>query len=335
MQVQENIPLKDHTTFRLGGTGDFFTEVTSKEELLSAIAFSQEKSIPLFILGEGSNTIFSDGGFHGLVVRIKIMGSAVEKEEGDYAFVRVCAGENFDDFVMYTLTHRLYGLENLSHIPGTVGAAPVQNIGAYGVEVEKAIQEVECYDSVTGEFVTLSHDDCHFSYRNSVFKQDPRYIIISVLFKLSKTFSPVIVYKDLQQKLEGQTVTPEHIREIIIATRNEKLPNWKILPTAGSFFKNPQVTQEKADELCKTYPELPVFKSDGGVKVSAGYLIDHVANMKGANRGDVGVYQKHALVLVNYGKGTFVDLQLLVKEIQEKVKEKTGLTLEPEVNVVM
>ncbi len=336
MQVQEHVPLKDHTTFRLGGEARYFIDCVDEQEVREAVLFAQEKELPLFVLGGGSNTVFTDKGFPGVVLRISIRGVQVIQGIGDEAIVLVCAGENWDEFVSQATEEGWYGLENLSLIPGTVGGAPVQNIGAYGTEVSTYIESVSVFDTKENKKKNFSNNDCHFAYRTSVFKEEQgRYIILSVIFRLKKIFTPNLSYKDVAQILEGKEVTPEIVRETIIAIRTRKLPDWKALGTAGSFFKNPEVTKEEVDTLLAKYPEVPVYPYGDRFKISAGYLIEHVAHMKGEKRGGVGVYDKHALVLVNYGEGTYEELQALVEGIQEKVKEKTGITLTPEVNVVI
>ena len=335
MNVKEDVSLRDYTTFRLGGNALYFSEIEKKEDIEQAVSFVQKKALPLYVLGSGSNTIFSDIEYQGLVVHMNTKGIVLEKEDDRYVYVQVAGGEDWDAFVVYTLNKGWYGLENLSYIPGTVGAAPVQNIGAYGVEVKNYIIEVEVYDTAQNTFRMLSHEECQFAYRSSLFKTySQKYIISSVTFRLEKVFRPILSYKDVEEALSEKQVTPEFMRETIIAIRSRKLPNWKETGTAGSFFKNPEVSKEVGDRLHVQYPNAPLYPQENGYKISAGYLIEYIAHMKGIRYKGVGVYDKHALVLVNYGDGTYGDLIELVSEIQEKVKSKTGIELVPEVNII-
>ncbi|MDQ5962912.1 MAG: UDP-N-acetylmuramate dehydrogenase [Patescibacteria group bacterium] len=335
MKVQEHTSLKDHTTFRLGGEARYFIECIDEQEVKEAIMFAKEKDLPLFVLGGGSNTIFTDDGFPGVVLHIAICGVQVIQGIHDEAIVLVQAGEEWDGFIEQAMEEGFYGLENLSLIPGTVGGAPVQNIGAYGVEVSQFIEQVTVFDTKENSKKVFSNADCRFGYRTSVFKEEKeRYIILSVMFRLQKVFSPNLSYKDIAKELDGKDVTPELLRETIIAIRTRKLPDWRKLGTAGSFFKNPELTKEEVGVLLAKYPEVPMYPHEDRFKVSAGYLIEHIAHMKGEKRGGVGVYDKHALVLVNYGEGTYDELEVLIKEIWYKVKKETGISLEPEVNIV-
>lgn len=335
MQIQEHVLLKNYTTFRIGGVARYFIECVDEQEVREAILFAKEKNLPVCVLGGGSNTVFSDDGFPGVVIRIAIRGFQILQGIHDEAIVLVQAGEDWDECISEAMNEGLHGLENLSLIPGTVGAAPVQNIGAYGVEVADFIEQVVAIDTKDGSKKTFNRDECRFGYRTSIFKEAKgRYIIVSVVLRLKKIFSPVLEYADIKKELDGKDITSEALRETIIATRTRKLPDWHSLPTAGSFFKNPELSKEEADVLTATFPDVPVYPYGEKFKASAGYLIEHVANMKGEKRGGVGVYDKHALVLVNYGNGTYDELITLVKEIQEKVKAGCGINLEPEVNVV-
>lgn len=335
MNIQENVPLKDHTTFRLGGPAQYFIQCVDEREVEEAVKFAKEKNLPIFILGGGSNTVFTDSGFKGVVIHISIRGMQIIQGIDDEAIVLVQAGEDWDEFVQFTLKENLHGLENLSYIPGTVGGAPVQNIGAYGVEVGTYVEEVKVFDVKEGKKKILKNSDCEFAYRTSVFKKEKdRYIILSVTFRLKKIFDPMLTYKDVVKELDGKEVTPEFLRNTIIAIRQRKLPDPKVLPTAGSFFKNPEVSKEKGNELREKFPEIVLYPYGEGYKVSAGYLIDKVAGMKGKKIGGIAVYEKHALVLVNGGNGTYEELEQMVSEIQGSVKEKAGIELEPEVNIV-
>lgn len=336
MQIQENIQLKEHTTFRLGGPARYFIDCVDERDVTDAVLFAKENKLPIFILGGGSNTIFSEKGFPGAVLHIAIKGTQVLQGIHDEAIVVAGAGEDWDEFVEFALSEGLSGIENLSYIPGTVGAAPVQNIGAYGAEIGDFVEEITVFDIKEEVKKVFSNKECRFRYRTSIFKEEKeRYIILSVTFRLKKVFEPNLSYKEVMQLLVDKDVTPELMRETIIAIRTRKLPDWKELPTAGSFFKNPEVTEKEKDVLVKKFPNIPAYPYGDYFKISAGYLIEHAANMKGKRMGGVGVYDKHALVLVNYGNGTYEELEELIKEIWQKVKKETGVSLEPEVNIVL
>ena len=339
MTIQEHIPLAQYTTFKIGGPARFFCAVTDEAMLVEAVTFAQSKHIPLFILGGGSNVLISDKGFPGLVIKIDIAGfDYLESPQGEVT-VPAGAGEQWDTLVDHSVERGLFGLENLSAIPGTVGASPVQNIGAYGAEVAHTVFTVRALDTKTMNFVELSNTECHFSYRDSVFKKEKgRYIITRVTFVLKKNGSVDISYKDLAIYFEKKGTTQPslaQVRKAVIDIRWNKLPDWKLWGTAGSFFKNPIIPAEKFAELKKTYPELPGFpESDGRVKVSLGWILDKVCHVKGMVKGHVQVYEKQALVLVATPGATSEEVVTLAHELIDLVKEKTGLTVEGEVEWV-
>jgi len=337
MEIIKGKPLADFTTFRIGGNARFFCTIEKKEDLPEAVVFAREKSLPIFILGGGSNILISDKGFDGLVVKMGI----VEVEEIKAGLVRAGAGENWDDFVAWTVDKGYGGLENLSLIPGTVGAAPVQNIGAYGVEVGDLIDSVEVFDAKENTFKSLSHKECDFSYRDSAFKKEKgRYVIASVLFKLKKNTTPDISYKDLVELFKNkQKPSIAEVRAAVIAIRTAKLPDLSKVGTAGSFFKNPVISKEKYAELKERYPELPSFAEsakggDGRVKVPLAWIIDKVCGLKGNKYGKAGIHETQALVIVNYSNASFEDVEKAAKEVEKSVKEKTGIDIEREVIMV-
>jgi UDP-N-acetylmuramate dehydrogenase len=378
MNILEGKPLADFTTFRIGGDARFFCSIENREDLPVAVDFAREKSLPIFILGGGSNILVSDKGFDGLVVKIDIKGikvespeSKVESQEGEASdtsfgelldepsgrvlgmgnrgivrrmnvsdaetYLRASAGENWDDFVAWIVGKGYGGLENLSLIPGTVGAAPVQNIGAYGVEVGNLIESVEVFDVKEGVFKTFSKEECGFSYRDSMFKHEKgRYVIISVLFKLKKDAEPDISYKDLVELFKNKhNPSIYEVREAVIAIRTAKLPDLKKVGTAGSFFKNPIISKEKYSELKEKYPELPNFsEADSRVKVPLAWIIDKVCGLKGKRWGKAGIHETQALVIVNHGGATCEEVEKVAREVEKMVKEKTGIDIEREVIMV-
>jgi UDP-N-acetylmuramate dehydrogenase len=362
ISIQEYVPLHTFTTFKLGGPARFFVIVKSVEELREAVNWAKAQVAPIFILGGGSNILVSDAGFNGLVIKNEIMGIEVEKKDGDMVAVTAGAGENWDAFVASMTERGFFGLENLSYIPGTVGAAPVQNIGAYGVEVAQYIHSVDALDVSTGKYMTFSGAECLFEYRDSFFKKNPgKYAISRVTFSLSTT--PVVnsSYKDIaaffakknEIGVAGVNITPADIRAAVIEIRKKKLPDWHVMGTAGSFFKNPVISKEKYAELVATYPELPNYpvaqsnhaNQASHVKIPLAWVLDNVcgyrAKIRTTESGEpsaIGTYQNQALVIVNdYMKipgATTADVAAFIQEITEVVKTKTGIAIEPEVQYV-
>jgi UDP-N-acetylmuramate dehydrogenase len=326
--IEKNKNLKEFTTFRIGGPAQFFCSVTNESELVEAVQFAKTAGVDIFILGGGSNILVSDEGFKGLVIRMNIKGMEFSGER-----VEVKAGENWDEFVAECVKRELYGVENLSFIPGTVGAAPVQNIGAYGSEAKDTIDTVRVYDREKGEFIVFSNFDCKFEYRDSLFKKsNGRYIIVSVTFLLKKDGKINIEYRDLKDYFGDKNPTLSEVRNAVIEIRKRKLPDVKEYGTAGSFFKNPIIKRGVADDLKAKYPELPIYPvNEEFVKVSLGWIIDKICNFKGVAKGDVGTYKNQALVLVNNGNASAQDIKNFAKEIEEIVFEKTKIKIEPEV----
>lgn len=350
--ITEHIPLSAHTTFKTGGPARFFCVARSTSDVLEAIAFARGKSAPFFILGGGSNMLVSDEGFAGLVIKMEIGGIEFTNTDGEGGVVRasVGAGENWDLFVQNCVERGLYGAENLSFIPGTVGAAPVQNIGAYGAEVKDIIESVEAIDVLSGEVKTFSNADCEFAYRDSIFKKKEnagRYIITRVIFVFKKEGRVNTEYKDIQEyfstlssnEQKPPTFTPSlaEVRAAVIAIRKKKLPDWHSVGTAGSFFKNPVICLEHYEGLKKNYPDLPSYPVPGNpevVKVPLAWILDRICGYRGVTRGAIGVYQNQALVIVNNGGGTTAGVKSLAAEMIATVKEKTGIDIEPEVQYV-
>jgi UDP-N-acetylmuramate dehydrogenase len=336
LEIKEYVDISEHSTLKIGGQFRYFTEVHDISELTSIYLFAKEKNVPIFILGGGSNIVFSDGVINVLAVKMKILGfsaqggSASGGENHEYVDIKAGAGENWDKFVEKTVEMNLAGLESLSAIPGTVGATPVQNVGAYGAEVKDTIVSVEVFDTRDNTIKNLSNADCKFSYRDSIFKNEAkgRYVILSVTYRL-KNFAPVLFKEggkgggNLKQR-----------RQEIIETRWKKLPHPEETPNVGSFFKNPFVKKEIAEKILKDYPDAKFFPVDENTtKVPAGWLIEN-AGLKGKSFGNVSVYEKNALVLVNNGEATKEDLMIAKNEIVKIVFEKFGITLEQEPEIV-
>ena len=342
MIIVENISLAQYTTFKIGGKARFFCIVSNIEELKEAVIFTKDKNIPLFILGGGSNILISDEGFKGLVIKMELRGIEIIEDIHDVnkKSVLTAAGEIWDDFVKYTVDNGLYGLENLSLIPGTVGASPIQNIGAYGAEVKDVIQWVEVLEIATGNISKLSNAECRFSYRNSVFKElSNKFVVTRVAFRLNKDGEVDTDYKDVREYFEKKGITSkptiDQVRQAIVDIRTAKLPDLEKWGTAGSFFKNPVITVEHFNELKIKYPELPSFpEPDGKVKVPLGYIIDKICGMRGYVNGKVASYDKQALVIVAGWGASAKEVKDLAMELTAKIKEKTGIEVNNEVEFI-
>lgn len=329
----KSVNLKDYSSLRIGGEAKL-VYITSLSMLTEALMYAREKKVRIHVLGEGTNTFFGSSLDEVLMIKIAIKGISFEEQEGSVV-VTAQAGEIWDDLVRFAVDKNLWGLENLSYIPGTVGAAPVQNIGAYGSSLSDVFVSLSAIDLVTLNLVEISKEACCFGYRDSLFKQEPgRYAIISVSVKLSKHSMPVLSYKPLDTLQSKESVTLQEIRDLVIATRKAKLPNYHEYPNAGSFFKNPVINSSQAESLIKIYPDIKLIEQDGDYKIPAAWLIEHVAEMKGVRHDSVGTYQNQPLVIVNYDNATGEELISFSEQIIQKVKDKTGITLEREVNFV-
>lgn len=338
----QQVSLKDYSSMRIGGTGRL-VEISTVEELKEAIRHAKETGFRVHVLGGGTNTYFGEDLSSFLFVR-PALEEIMWKEEGEDVYVTAHANVVWDDLVQECVEKGLWGIENLSYIPGTVGGAPVQNIGAYGMELTEVFVSLQALNSETLEVETFDREACHFGYRDSVFKYDHtspegsarhgkgKYVILSVTLKLSRTPIPVLHYKPLDSLKEKKDLQPLDVRACVIATRNAKLPNYHEHPNCGSFFKNPIVDQEAVEFLKGLYPDVPAIQMPEGYKIPAGWLIEHVAGMKGVRRGDLGTWPAQALVIVNYGEATADDVDALADEIRRKINEKTGIVLEQEVN---
>ncbi len=336
MEITHNACLKAYNTFGIDVLCNCLILVKDDsdiQELFENKVFDSE----YMVIGDGSNVLFTRS-FHGTVIKMMTKGIDKVYEDGDCVRLKASAGEKWEDFVRYCIRNQYYGVENLIGIPGLVGSSPVQNIGAYGVEVKDVIEEVRGWRISTREPFVLSNEDCHFGYRSSTFKTDLRgdCLITDVVFKLSKRESYNISYKGLADELQQENVplSLQRVADAVVAVRNSKLPDIRHYGCAGSFFKNPIVEKDVFDSLSRKYPSLISYPAgDGKVKMAAGQLID-LSGMKGVRDGDVGVWPNQALVIVNYGSATGQEVVAFYKKIQEKVMELFGIQIEPEVNII-
>lgn len=338
MKILTNVPLKDYSTMRLGGIAEALTTVTTKEDLAEAIAWAEDHHKQHLMLGGGSNVIFSDG-YQGLVIVNALHGFEVLNEDATSAIIRVGAGENWDEVVGRSVDMNLSGIERLSAIPGTAGATPVQNVGAYGAEIKDTLVELEAYDTNTKQFVTLKNADCKFSYRTSIFKSpyNRHYVITSITLKLLKANPEPPFYESLQKYLEKHditTYTPQTIRQAVIDIRAQKLPDPEVIANTGSFFKNPIVDKQMLGHIQQSYTDVPYYDMPGGkVKLLAGWLIDK-AGLKGYRAHGMKVYEQNALVFVNESAQTYADLAAFQQEIIKKVEQAFCVTLEQEPELI-
>ncbi|MDR1405672.1 MAG: UDP-N-acetylmuramate dehydrogenase [Prevotellaceae bacterium] len=334
--VHTDYSLRQLNTFGFDVRARFFAAPETVGELGELLAGKRYAGLPQLILGGGSNTLFCDD-FDGLVIHPQIAGIEKTAETGDAVYLRVGAGVVWDDFVAYAVQHHWGGVENLSFIPGHVGASPVQNIGAYGAEAKDCIRQVECILTATGDRKLFAAEECAFGYRDSIFKQAwrGRLIVTHVVFRLAKNPALRTHYGNVAEELEKfPEVTLQTLREAIIAIRRKKLPDPAMLGNAGSFFKNPVVPKKLADGITSKDPLMTAYPvSSDCVKLPAARLIEQ-AGWKGRRAGAVGVHAQQALVLVHYGGGTGHDILALSTKIRQSVYEKFGINLEPEVNVI-
>ena len=322
------------TTLRVGGPAAHYTVVSTIEDLHDAVKAAQTAAWPLFVLGGGSNILVADIGYAGAVLHMKLRGCTYT-EEGDSVFLTAAAGEVFDDVVKESVERGYFGLENLSAIPGTVGATPIQNVGAYGVEVGDVITSVRVFNTQTKSEEVMTKEQCQFGYRHSLFKEvaGAHYIVTAVTFQLSKRVTPQLTYKDLALHFGSNThPTVSAVREAVLSIRTTKFPNWQEIGTAGSFFKNPIITKEQAAALAERHLGIPLYEVDAShMKVPLGFVLDKICNLKGYHVGTVGLYEAQALVLVAEHGTTAAAISEFAAAIAAKVFAATGLTIEREV----
>ena len=333
--IKKDMPLGALNSFGVEARSAYYAEVNTIDKIKFAVNFAAYNQVPVLVLGGGSNTLFTHDHV-GLVLRPTIRGIAVAEDMPRHVVLRVGAGVPWDGLVEHCVQRGLYGLENLSGIPGDVGAAPVQNIGAYGVEVKDCIAKVEAFDMQRRELLELSAEECHFGYRDSIFKRELRgkTVITHVSFKLQRTADLCLDYGDLRTAVEALgDPTLGNVRQAVLGIRAQKLPDPKVLGNAGSFFKNPVVPPERCGELKRQHGDMPMHElPDGGAKLSAAWLIDQ-CGWKGRRVGACGVHDQQPLVLVNHGGATGAELLALGRDVQQSVREHFGIELELEVNV--
>ena len=336
MQIHENFPLKSYNTFGIDAKARFFNEFSSVEELEEYLMLYSQ--YPIFILGGGSNILFTKD-YDGAVLKNNIRGIDLQHEDAEYVYVKVGAGENWHQFVLHCINHNWAGIENLSLIPGNVGASPIQNIGAYGVELDDVFWSLEAFHLFERRIHTFTREDCEFGYRNSVFKEryKDQFAIISVTFQLKKQPIFHTDYGAINEEMEKMGVKELSIKAVsqaVINIRSSKLPDPQKIANAGSFFKNPEVPTEKYEALKSEFPNIVAYPlAKGMVKLAAGWMVEQ-CGWKGYRRGDAGCHAKQALVLVNYDNATGKEIYDLSEEIMQSVNEKFGIILEIEVNII-
>ena len=338
MNIQENFALKSYNTLGVQSFARYFTEITNQSEINELIANPIIHSLPVLIMGSGSNILFTTD-FEGFVIKNSIKGIEVLEEDNEKVIIKAGSGENWSDFVDYCTDKGYYGLENLALIPGTVGAAPVQNIGAYGVELQDYFHKLDALELHSHKIKTFDRKDCDFGYRDSIFKSKYRgkYFILSVTFKLSK--KPVLKteYESIKNEITEKGITdltPQKLKDLIICIRQNKLPDPAHVKNAGSFFKNPVVKEKFFNELKSDYPDIRGIHVDSShIKIAAAWLIEETG-WKGVREGNVGVYSKHSLVLVNHGNASGKEIYDFADRIFDSVHIQFGIDLEFEVNVI-
>jgi len=335
MDIHTNIPLKNFTTMKLGGNARFMTNIQSLKEVINICNKAKQESLSIFILGGGSNIIATDKGFNGIVLHMTIPGFEVIADDINSTTIKVGAGEIWDSVVKRAVDMKLSGIEAMSAIPGTAGAAPVQNVGAYGQEIADTLQSLEAYDKQDEKIVTLQNSDCKFSYRDSIFRNESfgRYIITSITIKLSKSQPQPPFYEALQKYLDERKIniyTVDIIRDAIIEVRKNKLPDPKFFPNTGSFFKNAIIEDWQLNDLRNKYPNIPAYDmGDRHYKIPTGWLIEQLG-LKGQIFHGMRVYEKNALVLINESANSYDDLVAARNEIIGKVRDNFRIEIQQE-----
>lgn len=334
LKIQKNIKLAPYTTLKVGASAEFFAVIKSKDDLLEAINWAKQNKQLITILGGGSNILIVSK-VKGLVIKNEIVGTQITAETKDAAWLTGNSGEVWSKFVNYAVKNNLHGLENLYLIYGTVGAAPVQNIGAYGVELKDVFESLLAFDLKTGKEKIFKLSDCKFGYRDSAFKKKlkGKYFIYQVTVKLSKKPKFKIDYADIKAELKNKKPDLKNVIAAILKIRNSKLPNPVSLPNAGSFFKNPEISSAQFKKLQQQFPDIKSFPAGKKIKIPAGWLIEQ-AGFKGKKFGSVSMYEKQALILVNHGGATSTQILKHIDRVQAGVLKQFGIKLEPEVNII-
>lgn len=340
--IQENVALAPFTTIGIGGPARYFFRATTVDEVNAALAWARDRDQRVFILGGGSNLLIADSGFDGIVIHLDLRGVTVESED-EHVMVKVAAGEPWDPFVARAAANRWAGIECLSGIPGSTGATPIQNVGAYGQEVSETIARVEALDRASGTVVWFTNEECRFGYRSSLFKniERDRYVVLSVTFRLRRDGTAAIRYPELRAYIEERGIASadlEGVRDSVIAIRKRKGmvidasdPDTR---SDGSFFMNPVISTADYEAFAQRAPDAPHYPAGPDVKLSAAWLIEHAGFHKGFVHGNVGLSSKHTLAVINRGGGTAAEVVELVRMIQGKVRETFGVELHPEPNFI-
>lgn len=337
LEIKKNIPLAQYTTLKIGQAAEFFAVIKNREDLSEAISWAKKNKKEIVILGSGSNILIA-GKIKGLVLKNEIVGSQITAETKSEAWLTGNSGENWSRFVSQAVSHNLHGLENLYAIYGTVGAAPIQNIGAYGVELKDIFDSLTVVDLKTDKEKVFKLADCKFGYRDSIFKKKlkGKYFIYQVTVKLSKKSKLKIDYTDIKNELQNQKIkkpTLNQLIDIISKIRSSKIPSPFMLPNAGSFFKNPEISLVQFKKIQVKYPEIKNFPSGKKIKIPAGWLIEQ-AGFRGKKFGPISMYEKQALILVNHGGATAKQVLVHINRVKSAVFKKFGIKLEEEVNII-
>lgn len=339
LEIKKNQNLSPYLTIKVGALAKFFAVLKTKEDFFEALTFAKKNNLEIFILGGGSNTVVVKT-INALVLKNEIKGLKIKKETKTEVFLEIMSGESWMKTVFFSVEKGLYGLENLASIYGTVGAAPIQNIGAYGAEFSQVFHSLSAYNLKTAKEKIFTLSDCHFAYRDSVFKKKykNKYFIYSLVLRLKKSGKLNLNYGSISQELIAKGIknpTPKDLAQLITDIRNSKLPNPNTFPNSGSFFKNPEIKIYHFNSLKKVYPNIPMFPSarSGYVKVPAGWLIEE-AGLKGRRFKNVGMYAKQALILVNYGQAKPTEILQMINRVKREVKKLFAIDLEAEVNII-
>ncbi len=330
MTIQENVALSAHTTFRAGGPARFFVEAQNENDIRASILFARERNLPLLVMGGGSNLLVSDEGCEGVVLKVRSRGLAVEEEN-----LTAEAGEAWDDVVSHAVERGLWGIENLSGIPGSAGAAPVQNIGAYGASFADTFHSLDALNLATLSIRTFSREECAFSYRSSFFKQHGGHIILRIRLRLTNIPTRKLSYRDLAEYFkEVENPSLQEIRNAVLSIRSNKFPDLTREGTAGSFFLNPTLSADEAGALAVRFPGMPRFAEGEKVKIPLAWLLDKALSFRGVREGGVRAFERQPLVIVNDGTATARDIRTFARTIQDAVLRETGLRITPEVCIL-